>query len=133
MNEEKRKALELIKECLIDYANPLHIIGNIEETGIPLDNMVSVVNTKANFAILNNNYPEWLDKAYNKVNTGNNVVVFKDFNRLSDEEQHMFIDIVCYNKISSEDLPDDLKIVLNSDKQCKLIPKIREVVEEIRL
>ena len=35
--------------------------------------------------------------------------------------------------LNTEDLPEDLKIILNSEKQCKLIPKISDVVQQIEL
>lgn len=133
MIEEKKKALELLRECLVDYSTPLYIVGNIDELNIATNNVVSVLEPKTSFAIINERYPEWVNKSFENVNSMFNIVIFKDFDKLSLEEQNLFIDIVCSNKISSEDLPEDLKIILNSEKQCKLIPKIGDVVQQINL
>ncbi len=133
MNNDRRKMLELIRECLVDYSTPLYIVGNIDDLNLNTNNIESVENVKRNFIIYNNNYPTWVTKAHN--NSGNifNMVIFKNFDSLNSEEQELFIDILCRNKISSEDLPEDLKIIINSEKECKLIPKIDDVVQKIRL
>ena len=130
---EKRKALELIRECLVDYSTPLYIVGNIDELNLATNNVISVLAPKSSFAIINESYPDWVNRAYENVNNMFNIVVFKDFDKLSLEDQNLFTDIICNNRISSEDLPEDLKIILNSEKQCKLIPKISDVVQQIEL
>ncbi len=130
---EKRKALELIRECLVDYSTPLYIVGNIDELNLATNNVISVLAPKSSFAIINESYPDWVNRAYENANNMFNIVVFKDFDKLSLEEQNLFTDIICNNRISSEDLPEDLKIILNSEKQCKLIPKISDVVQQIEL
>ncbi len=130
---EKRKALELIRECLVDYSTPLYIVGNIDELNLATNNVISVLAPKSSFAIINESYPDWVNRAYENANNMFNIVVFKDFDKLSLEDQNLFTDIICNNRISSEDLPEDLKIILNSEKQCKLIPKISDVVQQIEL
>ena len=51
------------------------------------------------------------------------------FDKISLENQRLFIDIICNNMVSSEKLPDNLKIIINSNTSCELIPEIREVIQ----
>ena len=92
---EKRKALELIRECLVDYSTPLYIVGNIDELNLATNNVISVLAPKSSFAIINESYPDWVNRAYENANNMFNIVVFKDFDKLSLEEQNLFTDIIC--------------------------------------
>ena len=83
MTNERKQALELIRECLVDYSSPLFIIGNIDEINLGTNNVVSLLEDKRNFIILNEKYPSWVIKSYENVNNMFNIVVFKDFDKLS--------------------------------------------------
>ena len=49
--------------------------------------------------------------------------------KISIERQEILLDILEDNQISTEDLPENLKIILNSDKKCDVNLKIRDIVE----
>lgn len=123
--------LDLIKDYLSVYACPLFILGNIDDLDINKYNVVSADCPKQNFIIFNRN-PKWLNRALNN-ESDNNILIIKNFDKLSLEEQELFIDIICNNTISGEELPENLKIIINAEKECKLIPKIRGNVGFLKL
>ena len=133
MNKERIEKLELLKECLLDYVVPIYIVGNIDKLNFATDNIISATQGQLNLEIINNRYPLWLQKAID--NSGNlyNILIIKDFDKISLDEQSFFIDIICYKRISSQLLPDDLKIIVNSESECKLIPKLHDRFEFIKL
>ena len=133
MNKERIEKLELLKECLLDYVVPIYIVGNIDKLNFATDNIISATQGQLNLEIINNKYPLWLQKAID--NSGNlyNILIIKDFDKISLDEQSFFIDIICYKRISSQLLPDDLKIIVNSESECKLIPKLHDRFEFIKL
>ena len=133
MNQERIEKLELLKECLLDYVVPIYIVGNIDKLNFATDNIISATQGQLNLEIINNKYPLWLQKAID--NSGNlyNILIIKDFDKISLDEQSFFIDIICYKRISSQLLPDDLKIIVNSESECKLIPKLHDRFEFIKL
>ena len=125
--EEKRAALE---ECIEEYSSPIFIVGLMSD----LDENQSITTLSATIPreeliIKNNRYPEWLTKVVNNSLKNENILFIKDFEDISEEEQKLFIDIICENCISSEELPENLKVIINSEYECPIIPEIREVVQ----
>ena len=122
-----------IKECLIDYSTPLYITGNIDVLVSLATVIISAEISKKELIIINDKYPEWLKKILNNLSKENNILIIKDFDKISTEEQKLFIDIICNNQISSEKLPDNLKIIINAEQKWQLIQEIREVVQYFEL
>ena len=125
--EEKQAALE---ECIEEYSSPIFIVGLMSD----LDENQSITTLSATIPreeliIKNNRYPEWLTKVVNNSLKNENILFIKDFEDISVEEQKLFIDIICENCISSEELPENLKVIINSEYECPIIPEIREVVQ----
>ena len=117
-----------IKECLVDYSDPIYINGIINDLSADSLTIIHADMDKENLIILNNKYPEWLDRVMNN-KSSKNVLLIKNFDKISLENQKLFIDIICNNMVSSEKLPDNLKIIINSNTSCELIPEIREVIQ----
>lgn len=122
--------LLIMKECLIDYVGPLFIFGDIdwlsEANNITI---ISATMPKEEFVILNNNIPKWVSEVNSHANDQNNILIIKDIDKIEVEKQEILLDILDNNQISSEELPSNLKIILNSSVKCELSYKIRELVE----
>ena len=125
--EEQQAALE---ESIEEYSSPIFIVGLMSD----LDDNQSITTLSATIPkeeliIQNNKYPEWLTKVVNNSLKNENILFIKDFEDISVEEQKLFIDIICENTISSEELPENLKVIINAEYECPIIPEIREVVQ----
>ena len=120
---------EGIRECIVDYSGPIYIVGITSEIAQYDANIISATIPKNELIILNNKYPNWLIEVINKKNQNNNMLIIKDFDKISIENQKLFVDIICKNYISSKKLPNNLKILINAEKKCSLIPEIEEVVQ----
>lgn len=120
MNNDKNKLFLEMYDC---YACPIFVVGDIN-----VKNSVTISATidKKELIIDNNKTPKWMYDIYkNKSNT----LIITDFDKITLEEQRLFIDIICDNRISSSDLPKLLKIIIVSKTDCALIPEIRECIE----
>ena len=104
---------------------PTKIARHISITSI----VQSATIDKRDLLILNENYPDWVLNVINNKEKIHNILVIRDFDKISIEEQKLFVDIICNNCVSSEKLPSNLKIVINSEKKCKIIPEIRDVIQ----
>ena len=120
----------IIKECLIDYVGPLFIFGNIDWL-LKGDNItvISATMPKDEFIILNKRIPKWLSDVKLYADNKNNILVIKDMDKISVEKQEILLDILDNNQISTEELPENLKIILNADEKCEVNNKIRDIVE----
>lgn len=119
-----------IEECLLDYTDPIYIVGLMEENKEESTvTTISATIPKDKLIIMNNKYPEWYINVNNNSLKSNNVLFIKDFEQISIEEQKLFIDIICNQRISSELLPENLKIIINSKEACPLISEISEVIQ----
>lgn len=127
---EYAKKLLVIKESLVDYAGPIFIFGNVDWL---FDNqnatVISATMPREEFAILNNNVPKWVDEVNLKANDKNNILVIRDIDKISLERQEILLDILEDNQISTEDLPENLKIILNASNKCDINVKVRDIVE----
>lgn len=127
---EKTKNLLVIKECLIDYVGPLFIFGDIESLlGEENLTIISATMPREEFVILNNRVPKWFDEVKTKASDINNILIIKDMDKISLERQEILLDILENNQISTEELPENLKIILNADKKCDINGKVRDIVE----
>lgn len=129
-NSEFTDKLLVIKECLIDYVGPLFIFGDID--WLLEGNNITVISAtmpKEEFVILNNRIPKWVSDINSYKDTQNNILVIKDMDKISVEKQEILLDILDNNQISTEELPENLKIILNSDVKCEVNNKIRDIVE----
>lgn len=127
---EVMKRLFVVKECLIDYTGPLFVFGNID---LLLSDqhltILSAIMPREEFVILNNRVPNWVNEVKSKANTSNNILVICDMDKISIEEQEILLDILEDNQISTERLPENLKIILHANKKCGINPKIMDIVE----
>ena len=122
--------LLVIKESLIDYVGPLFIFGNIDWLLEGNDiTIISATMPKEEFVILNNRVPKWVSDVKSCIDAKNNILIIKDMDKISIERQELLLDILDNNQISSETLPDNLKIILNADSRCEVNYKIRDIVE----
>lgn len=122
--------MDALKECLEEYSSPIFIVGILE--GINESDYVTVLSAtipREELIIKNKKYPKWLYKVENNSLRKENILIIKDFEDISEEEQKLFIDLICENNISSEELPANLKIIINSRYKCPIIPEIEEVIQ----
>ena len=125
---------EAIKESIEDYTSPIFIVGVLDYmTETETVTILSATIPKENLIIKNKEYPEWLIKVINNSNKNENILYIKNFHEISTEEQKLFIDIICENSISSEELPENLKIIINSEYEVPIIPEIREVIQYYKI
>lgn len=120
--------LRAIKECLMDYSGPIYIQGIINNLEALSLTTIYANMPKEHLIILNNEYPEWLKRVMDNRDK-KNVLLIKNFDKISLEEQNLFLDIICKNTVSSVNLPENLKIIINSENRCELIPEIRDIVQ----
>ena len=132
MMDDYSQKLSAIKECISYYSSPIFIVGSIDDFMSPHETVISATMPREELTIINGRFPNWYRKVYEK-DKDNNILVITDFDRISEEEQKLFIDILCESRVSSEELPDNLKIVINAKKPCVIIPKIREVIQYFEL
>ena len=91
--------------------------------------IISATMPKEEFVILNNRVPKWVSDVNMHVDANNNILIIKDMDKISVEKQELLLDILDNNQISSEELPENLKIILNADVKCEVNNKIRDIVE----
>lgn len=127
---EYAKKLLVIKESLVDYAGPIFIFGNVDWLlNSQNSTIISATMPREEFVILNNNVPKWVDEVNTKSNDVNNILVIRDMDKISLERQEILLDILEDNQISTEDLPENLKIILNASNKCDVNVKVRDIVE----
>lgn len=130
--EEKKEYIETIRaivESLVDYVDPIFVKGNLYIFDEKDTTTISAPNDINNLIIKNNIYPDWLIKIKNKPINEDNILIIKEFDKISEEEQKLYLDIICRGYISGEKLPKNLKIVITSEKECNLIQDIKEIVQ----
>lgn len=127
---ETVKRLLVIKESLIDYTGPIFVFGNIDMLlNAKNQTVISATMPREEFVILNERIPNWVIEVNSKVDYNNNILIIKDMDKISLERQEILLDILEDNQISTENLPENLKIILHSDKACDINFKIRDIVE----
>lgn len=127
---ERAKKMLVIRESFIDYAGPIFVVGNIDWLLNGLNPVIiSAQAPKEEFIIINNHIPSWIIQVEHNKNNPNNVLVITDMDKISLEKQEILLDILKNNQISTEELPENLKIILNSDNKCDINFKIRDLVE----
>ena len=113
MEDERKQTIRTIKECLMDYVGPIYICGKVFDLSADSLTIIHATMPKEDLLILNNRYPEWVQRVKNN-SMSKNILLIKDFDKISYDDQRMFIELVCKNSISSEKLPSNLKIIINS-------------------
>lgn len=120
--------INAIRECLVEYTTPLYVCGVLNDVVVDSLTIIHANMPKEELIIIGNNYPDWIKKV--KANgEGKNTLLIKDFDKISYDDQRLFLDIICNNSVSGEKLPNNLKIIINSSEKCNLIPEIREVIQ----
>lgn len=125
--------IDAIKECIIDYSSPIFIVGDIYGLSKLAVSVISATIDRSELIIIGNKYPEWLTNIKKNSNNNNNLLIIKDFEKISEEEQKLFIDIICNQRICGEKLPEDVKILINSAYKCNLISDIEDVIQYFEL
>ncbi|MBQ9012314.1 MAG: hypothetical protein IJ094_01865 [Bacilli bacterium] len=120
----------VVFECLVDYAGPILLIGDINWLLNQYDaTVISATIPKEELIIANNYMPKWVNEVRNKETLKTNILIITDFHKISIDKQELFLDILKNNQISSESLPDDLKIIVQADEKCIINQKVRDIVE----
>lgn len=125
--------LVCIKECLMDYSTPIYVVGDIELLKSLVNVLLPATISKKELVIINDKYPEWMVEVLKNASKENNVLMITDFDKISIEEQKLFVDIICNNQVSSEKLPDNLKIIITSNCECQILDDINEVIQFFEL
>ena len=126
--DNRKEIIEAIKESLVEYVSPIYICGELMDLNADSLTIIHADMPKEDLIIRNNRYPEWVQRIKKNENT-KNVLIIKDFDKISLEDQRLFLDLICRNTVSSEPLPENLKIMINSNNRCPVIPEIREVIQ----
>ena len=126
----KMKQTFVIQESLTDYVGPIFICGEIDwllENINPV--VISMTMPRENFIIQNDITPNWINQIRDKYNNENNILLICDMDKISMDRQEILLDMLEDNQISSEELPENLKIIIQSDTKCNISTKIRDIVE----
>lgn len=126
--DNTQEQIRAIKECLVEYAGPIYICGKIFDLNADSLTIIHATMPKEELVILNNRYPEWIQRV-KKNATSKNVLLIKDFDKIPYDQQKLFMDIICRNSVSSEPLPENLKLIINSESRCRLIPEIEQEIQ----
>ena len=126
--------LNAVEECLEDYTAPIFIVGVIGpiHDSQTLTTLSATV-PKEELIIKNHKYPTWLCKVNDNSVRNENILLITNFQDISTAEQKFFIDLICENMISSEELPENLKVIINAQYECPIIPEIREVIQYFKI
>lgn len=136
MNDKILRYMEnvnVITDCIVAYSTPLYIVGEFNPINALTTNVISATMPKTELEILNNKYPNWLLQVFANANNENNILILKDFDKITEEEQSLFIDLICENQVSTKELPDNFKLIINAEKRCPLISKISDVIQYIEM
>ena len=126
---EKDNGMNSIKEALVDYSDPIYIVGDMKKSISPSVVTISATMPQEELIIKNNEYPIWYLKVLRNSYKGNSILCIRDFDKISIEEQKLFLDIISKQYFSSEKLPPNLKIIIQSETPCQLLPEIEEVIQ----
>ena len=121
--------MNIIADALMDYVDPIYKVGDMDRNNGDSITTISATIPREELFIRNNVYPLWYSKVVNNSNKEHNILLITDFDKISTEEQKLFLDIICKQHFSSEKLPSNLKIIINSSVPCPLLPDIREVIQ----
>jgi len=130
---EKDNEINSIKEALLDYSDPIYIVGDMKKSTSPSVVTISATIPKEELLIKNNEYPIWYLKVLRNSYKGNSILCIRDFDKISIEEQKLFLDIITKQYFSSEKLPPNLKIIIQSENSCQLLPEIEEVIQYYKI
>jgi len=114
-----------IGESLVAYSSPILILGN--SNGMEKIATVSIDARcpKEDLIIIGNRLPIWLEELNHKEG---NILYIDNFDKISLEDQKLFIDLIAKSTISSEKLPN-LKILIHADKKFTIIPEIGQEIQ----
>ena len=130
MNNDK---IDAIVEAILDYVSPVYVVGELKSIFPKTSTVISATVPQEELNIINGRYPEWLLSVKAKSEGDDNILIITDFDKLSTEEQKFYLDIICEGIVSSESLPENLRLLIVADKKTELIPKIRESVNYFEL
>lgn len=126
---------EILEEAIECYSGPILYIGKIDKQLKKYDpTTLSLVMEKSLFAIINKNVPIWIKllKLKENLRKENNILLIKDLDKVSEEDQGKILDIIKTNKISSFSLPQKLIVILNAEKEFEMSEELQRLVEIIR-
>ena len=116
MNKEK---IELLGEY-IKIGNSIVLIEEIPESviekGVVIDASCSNKELMGSFEELEYKIPEWLEKLNKTAKEHTPVLVIKDINKISEEEQRKFIELFKYKKVYTNKLPGNTMIFVTYEK-----------------
>jgi hypothetical protein len=127
------EVLAIIKESLLDYVIPIYVSGTMDIKDNDYITKISATIPKKDLIINGNNYPLWYLRVLKNGYETTNILCITDFDKISLEEQKLFMDIICRNCISSEKLPSNLRIIINANTKCPILPEIMEAVQYIEI
>ena len=126
---------EILEEAIECYSGPILYIGKIDKQLKKYDpTTLSLVMEKSLFAIINKNVPIWIKllKLKENLRKEKNILLIKDLDKVSEEDQGKILDIIKTNKISSFSLPQKLIVILNAEKEFEMSEELQRLVEIIR-
>ncbi|MDR0850561.1 MAG: tail fiber assembly protein [Christensenellaceae bacterium] len=126
-----------VKEYIKDNLTPLWLEG-FDSKQFKNSVVVEANAPKTEFAVFMGRngavFPSWYNAVLEKKNEQVNLLVFEDIDRLSEEEQERFLEIVKYRTISNAKLPDNCCIILTSSSTGRKInPKLSRFLTYIKI
>ena len=123
--ENTMDVIMAIGESLVSYTSPILILGNSNGMEEIATVSIDARCPKEDLIIFNNRVPKWLEELNNKEG---NILYIDNFDKLSLEDQKLFIDLIVYSTISSVKLPN-LKILIHAEKSFTIIPELRQEIQ----
>lgn len=130
---KNEKAFKLLSECLRDYSMPILVVGSIKVANDQYVTSFSATIPREELIIRNDKRPNWYSNVIDNSLKTANILYITDFDKISIEEQKLFIDIICRNTISGEKMPENLEIVINGNDKFPVLPEIMENVQFIEI
>jgi len=114
-----------IGESLVAYSSPILIIGNSNGMETLATKVIDATIPKEDLIIIGNKKPSWLEDI---INSDKKLLYIDNFDKISLDDQRLFIDLIAKGRISSEVIPG-IKILIHADKEFPIIPEIGEEIQ----
>lgn len=112
---KSNEKVELLNAYLKHNVTPVLIEGldtDVFEDAVILNSDILITELNGHYEDINFVPPIWFNKIMDKKNDKINLLVIKDFDKISKEEQMKFYELLKYRKISVFELPDNCVIVI---------------------
>ena len=125
MKDDVMEVVMAIGESLVSYSSPILIIGNSNGMESLATARIDATGPKEDLIIIGTKRPSWL-YAINK--SEKKLLYIDNFDKISLDDQRLFIDIIAKGIISGE-IIRDIKILIHADNKFPIIPELGEELQ----